>query len=177
MSVDEGEVNRFCFERLREVVSLKGFLCCIPRGLGLAAELELSALPLLTDLIVVQCRERMSGTLLAWINCGGTRFKRSKGSVSISKYLSVGCVSRRKIWVIGRADTGVVPDGNPWFSSRREPGSSTGSSEETEKGGLGRGFCTNVDLEQAAALGTGERSMPLNAVCKLLAALTRAALY
>jgi hypothetical protein len=79
--------------------------------------------------------------------------------------------------VIGRADTGVVPDGNPWFSSRREPGSSIGNSGEAEHGGLGRGFCTDVDLEQAAALGTGERSMPLNAVCRLLAALTKAALY
>ena len=78
--------------------------------------------------------------------------------------------------MIGRAHTGVVPDGNPWFSSRREPGSSTGNSGEAEHGGLGRGFCTDVDLEQAA-LGTGERSMPLNAVCRLLAALTNAALY
>jgi hypothetical protein len=130
----------------------------------------LSALPVRTDLILA-CSERKSGTLLAWSSCSGTRFKRSKGSVSISKCLSVGCVSRRKIWVIGRGDTEVVPDGNPSLSSKREPGSSAGRSGETGQGGLGRGFCTDVDL------GTGERSMPLNAVCRLLAALTRAALY
>ena len=64
LSVDEGDVTRFGLDRLREVVSLKDFLCCTFSGLGLAAALELRAFPLRTDLIVL-CRALMLGTLFA----------------------------------------------------------------------------------------------------------------
>jgi len=78
---------------------------------------------------------------------------------------------------MGRAGIEVVQDGKPWFSSKREPGNSAGSSamEETEaeRGRLGRGFCTNVDLEKAEVLDTGERNRSLNAVWRLVAALIK----
>ena len=82
---------------------------------------------------------------------------------------------------MGRTGMGVVQEGKPWFASSSEPGSSAGSSamEETEaeRGRLGRGFCTDADLEKADVLDTGERNRSFNAVWRLVAALTKASLY
>ena len=62
-----------------------------------------------------------------------------------------------------------------------DPGNSAGSSgvdgAEIERGRLGRGFCRDTAPMQAAAPGAGERSISLNAACRLDAALPRAALY
>jgi hypothetical protein len=117
-------------------------------------------------------RELSSGTLLVWFNCHWTKSNAFNEVLSWPKRLSGGWLSLRKIWVVGWADGGVVQDENPWFSNKREPGSSAGSSAiegtETERGRLGRGFSIDTDLEHAIVLSNGERSMSLDAVWRVV---------
>jgi len=67
-------------------------------------------------------------------------------------------------------------DGNPWFSSKIDPGSSTGGSGvdgiEMDRGRLGRGLCISADRGHRPALRAGERSMSLTTASKLEAEWT-----
>jgi hypothetical protein len=169
-------------ERLRELVSLRDFLCCTFEGLGFGVAPELSALPLRTALISI-CDSVKSGTLFEWPSGSGNSFNSSKNSSPSSRMMSGGCVLRRMVCDTGRTETNSASahGGKPWFSSSIDPGSSAGRSgvdgREIDRGRPGRGLCIEADSGRSIAHGAGERSKSLNTACRLDAALVRAKLY
>jgi hypothetical protein len=77
-----------------------------------------------------------------------------------------------------------MANGNPWFSSSKEPGSSGNSGvddTEAERGRLGSGFSRDADVVMtvssgdSSGIGAGERSISFKAAWRLLAAFSSAA--
>lgn len=111
--------------------------------------------------------------------CCGMPARESRGTAGGARYSARVGLSRfalrtdLMVWLAADAATGEA-GGKPWFTSRREPGSSTISGvggRDIERGLPGKGLCSG-DLGHALPVKAGDRSISLTTASRFDAELT-----